>query len=187
MSRRGDSGGAHASGRHRLGYVLAVVLLLALPAAAQHSTDGTPEESTPGGDGASSRTIEHADRGEHPRFHLDWESELHGELTVFDPDTLFPAPTSRELRLALWHSPMGRLHYDMTAAEAMLGRDGLVRGGRMLGVGLGSTAFGYQPSSPTERWLSGTRWNQLSRQEKIQIGVEATVAAGVLWAVLSNL
>ena len=49
---------------------------------------------------------------------------------------------AKERAQALWNSDLARVYYALAAEQAMLGREGLVNGGRMAGVGLGTAGIG---------------------------------------------
>jgi hypothetical protein len=87
-----------------------------------------------------------------------------------------------EFRLALWASPMGRLHYGRAEAEAMLGREGLVHGGRMIGLGMGTATLGDQSSSSLGFLVRGGSWSELTLGEKFAAGAEASFLAAILYA-----
>jgi hypothetical protein len=87
-----------------------------------------------------------------------------------------------EFRLALWNSPMGRLYLSRAEAEAMLGREGLVHGGRMTGLGLGSAVLGDQSSSALGHLAGGGSWSELTLGEKFAAGAEASFLAAILYA-----
>lgn len=94
--------------------------------------------------------------------------------------------TDREYRLALWNSPMGRLYYDRAAAEAMLGREGLVGGGRMLGLGMATVALGDGDPGGLQLLLDGEPWRSLSLAEKAEAGVQASFVAALLYFMVEN-
>ena len=50
--------------------------------------------------------------------------------------------SGKERAQALWDSDLARVYYSLAAQQAMLGREGLVNGGRMNGVGLGTAGIG---------------------------------------------
>jgi len=89
-----------------------------------------------------------------------------------------------EFRLALWDSPMGRLYFSHAEAEAMLGREGLVHGGRMMGLGMGTTALGDQSSSALGFLARGGNWSELTLGEKFAAGAEASFVAAILYALV---
>jgi len=55
--------------------------------------------------------------------------------------TLRPV-SGKERALALWNSDLAKVYYSLAAQRAMLGREGLVNGGRMTGVGMGTAGIG---------------------------------------------
>ncbi len=90
-------------------------------------------------------------------------------------------PTSeREFRLALWDSPMGRLHYARAEQESMLGREGLVGGGRMIGLGMATTALGDGDPGGLQVMMRH-RWSELTLGDKVQAGIEASFLAALIY------
>ena len=89
--------------------------------------------------------------------------------------------TNQELRLALWNSPMGRLHYERTAAESMLGREGLVGGGRLAGLGMGTAALGDGDPGGLQLLVTGEPWKSLSPADRARAGLQASFAAALLY------
>ena len=82
---------------------------------------------------------------------------------------------------ALWNSDMGRLHYELAAQQAMLGREGLVNGGRMIGVGLGTAAIGDgDPNSALGMALGRGAWAEMNANQKLQAGVEAGILGALI-------
>jgi hypothetical protein len=88
--------------------------------------------------------------------------------------------SEQEFRLALWSSPMGRLYYSQAAEESMLGRQGLVGGGRMQGIGLATGAIGDGDPGGLELIMK-TKWSELSFSDKFQAGIEASIAAALIY------
>ncbi len=115
-------------------------------------------------------------------------NDLHLERsTSFEPRFVIDLDWEREMRLSLWNDPLGRVAYNLAAELSMVGRTGLVHGGHMVGVGLGTTALG-DGRSPAMRLMHRERsWKELSGMEKIQVGTEAVVGLGILWAILQAL
>ena len=93
--------------------------------------------------------------------------------------------SNKEFTLALWNAPMGRLYYSRAEAEAMLGREGLVHGGRMTGFGLATTAIGDGSRSGLSFLASGGSWSELTLGEKFAAGAEASFVAAFLYALAS--
>jgi hypothetical protein len=89
--------------------------------------------------------------------------------------------TNQELRLALWGSPMGRLHYERAAAESMLGREGLVGGGRMASLGMATAALGDGDPGGLQLLVTGESWKSLSPADRAQAGLQASFAAALLY------
>lgn len=104
------------------------------------------------------------------------------EALVYRAAVTPASPT--EFRLALWDSPMGRLYYGRAEAEAMLGREGLVHGGRMIGLGMGAAALGDQSSSSLGFLAGGGSWSELTLGEKFAAGAEASFLAAILYALV---
>jgi hypothetical protein len=97
------------------------------------------------------------------------------------------ARSEREFRLALWNSPMGRLMYNRTVGDAMLGREGLVGGGRMMGIGIApTTALGDGASSPLRQLMNPASWSELSFGETLQSGLQIAVFAALLHYMAEN-
>jgi hypothetical protein len=120
---------------------------------------------------------------------LDRDGGMSVEVVDEDRDALVYrmaiTPSSpNEFRLALWDSPMGRLYYSRAEAEAMLGREGLVHGGRMVGLGMGAAALGDQSSSTLGFLAGGGSWSELTLGEKFAAGAEASFLAAILYALV---
>jgi len=104
------------------------------------------------------------------RPHHDFSSHSFRLLLSRHPELLKPVRIldlsyDRAVRMALWNDPMTRLLYAMAAEESMIGRTGLVNGGRMLGAGLAMTALGgaVSPiSAYVDMFLPGTASSQVS-------------------------
>ncbi|GEM_PF-4200457 len=166
-------------------WILRLVLLPALLAACP----GTVRGAEPAGPVASvvrpGVTVTPQDPPRRLDLHLD---DLHLEQsTSFEPRFVIDLDWEREMRLSLWNDPQGRVAYNLAAELSMVGRTGLVHGGHMLGVGLGTTAIG-DGRSPVMRLMHRERsWRELSGMEKIQVGTEVAVGLGILWAILQAL
>jgi hypothetical protein len=119
--------------------------------------------------GARDLELKHAEPASHPDgYALVYESAV--------------TPTSEhEFTLALWNAPMGRVHHAMAADQAMIGREGLVGGGRMLGLGMATTALGDGSKGGLSRLMGGERWHEMSVKHKIKAGVEASFVAALLY------
>jgi hypothetical protein len=63
----------------------------------------------------------------------------------------------------------------------MLGRQGLVGGGRMLGLNMATTALGDGSRGGLGKLVAGERWHELTVKQKIQAGVEASFLAALLY------
>ncbi len=109
-------------------------LLTVLPLAAQTERDSGASSQGPVAASVQGPYQDFTRRG--ARLFLVRHAELLGPRHRIDPGY------DREIRLALWNDPMGRLFYAMAAEDAMNGRTGLVNGGRSLGAGLALTALG---------------------------------------------
>ncbi|MEE4271274.1 MAG: hypothetical protein V2I67_06355 [Thermoanaerobaculales bacterium] len=103
----------------------------------------------------------------------------HAEALAFQ--AALKPKDANEYTLALWNSEMGRVHYLLASEQARLGREGLVNGERMLGVGLGTTAIG--DNDPNGAFILGRhKWAEMNANEKFRAGVEVSVLAGILYA-----
>jgi hypothetical protein len=130
-----------------------------------------------GGDGPGAAASPRADR-----VSLD-EKRSTGDRSSFDlvyRNAATPR-TDRELRLALWNSPMGRLYYERAAAESMLGREGLVGGGRLAGLGLTTAALGDGDPGGLQLLVTGESWKSLSPADRSQAGLQASFAAALFY------
>jgi hypothetical protein len=80
---------------------------------------------------------------------------------------------------------MGRLHYSQAAGDAMLGRQGLVSGGRMQGLGLATSALGDGTPGGLELVMK-TKWSELTFSDKVQAGIEASFLAALVYYMAAN-
>jgi hypothetical protein len=117
-----------------------------------------------------------------------------GQLTAMVDDNIPPEraevlafqatlrPTSAEERtLALWQSDLARVHSALAAEHAMLGREGLVNGGRMAGVGLATAGIGDgDPNSALGLALGRGTWVEMNANQKLQATVEASILTALL-------
>jgi len=128
--------------------------------------------------GGSSATTSMGD----DRLSLDIEGSMGGSSShdLVSRSSATPR-TIHEYRLALWDSPMARLHYERAAAESMLGREGLVGGGRLLGLGAATTALGDGAPGGLRLLLAGETWKSLSLGEKAEVGLEASFVAALFY------
>jgi hypothetical protein len=86
----------------------------------------------------------------------------------------------QEFRLALWEAPLGRVTYDIASLQATLGREGIVGGEHMLGMGTTMSVFGAPPAEGGMIFPSREHpWREFSTAEKVR-----TVAYGSLLAAL---
>jgi hypothetical protein len=119
------------------------------------------------------------------RHHLTVEVSEDG----FDDALVYSAAleprSEQEFRLALWNSPMGRLHYERAAADAMLGREGLVSGGRMQGLGLATSTLGDGGPGGIELVMK-TKWSELTFSDKVQAGIEASFLSALVYYMAAN-
>jgi hypothetical protein len=91
-----------------------------------------------------------------------------------------------ERTLALWNSDLGRVHWALASEQAMLGREGLVHGGRMVGLGLATTAVGDGNPSGLAFALGRGKWAEMNANQKLQTGVEASIVFALLYFMLAN-
>ncbi len=157
---------------------IVVIALLAVPAAAgdgfELHLDALP----------IARAAE-PDAGVQPadgRLSLDAERSIGGaaSLELIYRTATVPR-TDREYRLALWNSPMARLHYDRATAESMLGREGLVGGGRLAGLGMATTALGDGDPTGLELLIRSEAWTSLPLGTKVEAGLQASFVAALLY------
>jgi hypothetical protein len=95
--------------------------------------------------------------------------------------------TGAERTEALWNSDMGRLYYVMAAEQSMLGREGLVNGGRMAGVGLGTAGIGDgDPNGALGMALGRGKWAEMNANQRVQAGVEAGILGALIAFMISN-
>lgn len=94
--------------------------------------------------------------------------------------------TENEFRMTLWSSPMGRLYYDRAAQESMLGREGLVNGARMQGLGLATGAIGDGDPGGLQLLMKQKSWKGLTTGDKVRAGVEASFLAAILYYMAEN-
>jgi len=87
---------------------------------------------------------------------------------------------------ALWGSEMGRLYYELAAQQAMLGREGLVNGGRMTGVGLATAGLGDgDPNGALGMALGRGKWVEMNANQKLQAGIEASILGALIAFMIS--
>jgi hypothetical protein len=95
--------------------------------------------------------------------------------------------TVNERSLALWNSDLGRVHYAMAADQAMLGRQGLVNGGRMVGLGLATGIIGDgDPNGALSPALGHWKWAEMNANQKVQATVEASFIAALVYFMFAN-
>ena len=96
-------------------------------------------------------------------------------------------PTSADRTEALWNADFGRLYYALAAERAMLGREGLVNGGRMAGVGLGTAGIGDgDPNGALGMALGRHKWAEMNANQRFQAGVEASLLGALLAFMVSS-
>jgi len=141
-----------------------LLLLFAAAAAAAQTSDLTAraveEPATTAETGASFDFSAHSFR-----LYLASHPELLRPVRILD------LRYDRAVRLALWNDPLGRVYYNLAAEESMLGRTGLVNGGRALGAGLALTALGGA-SSPLAAYVETLM--PPAGSSRVSIGVRST-------------
>jgi len=156
-----------------------LVALLALPAAAQDEfTLGLAEMDFAAGetDGPADDSI---------LLPTDDISAEHAEVLAFQATLQNQSPEDRTE--ALWNSDYGRLYYELAAQQSMLGRQGLVNGGRMAGVGMATGTIGDgDPNGALGLVLGRQKWAEMNANQKVQAGVEAGIIAALLAFMISN-
>jgi hypothetical protein len=167
----------------RLSALIIVATLIALPAAGDDgfelNLDALPLAVVGGSEAATSQGVD--------RLSLDGERSMANNSSH---DLVYRSAatprTHQEFRLALWNSPMGRLHYERAAAESMLGREGLVGGGRLAGLGLATAALGGGDPSGLQLLFTGESWKSLSPADRAQAGLQASFAAALLYFIADS-
>ena len=157
-----------------------VIALAALPAAAD---DTDPE----GGRFSLGTSLEEAAEAAVPSgFSLDLEASFDRPSGGFDTSSLLTVRSDREYRAIFWDDPLGRVRYAMAAEEAMLGRGGLVHGGRMSGVGMSGAVLGDGSRSGIGLLLDGRAWGEMTGAERARAGFDLALTAGILWALVDG-
>jgi len=163
----------------RAAALFVIVLVLAVPAAAQEGfTLGLADMPLP----VEAQTVEPTVDASPGGIDLDIADTTREELVYWSAIT---PRTEKEFTLALWNAPMGRLYYSRAEAESMLGREGLVHGGRMVGLGLATGTIGDQGQSTLGFLAHGGTWSELTLGEKFAAGAEASFLAAILYALAS--
>ena len=104
---------------------------------------------------------------------------VRGEVLAFQASLQTQSPNERTK--ALWNSDMGRVHYALAAEQAMLGREGLVNGGRMAGLGMATAGIGDgDPNGALNFALRRGKRVEMNANEKFQAGVEASILGALL-------
>jgi hypothetical protein len=150
-----------------------IIALLAVPAAADDAfTLDLAEMDFSGG-----HVEEKADGL--PALVADKIPAERAEVLAFQASLHVQSPDERTL--ALWNSDLGRVHYALAAEQAMLGREGLVNGGRMAGVGLATAGIGDgDPNGALGMALGRGKWAEMNANQKLQAGVEASILGALL-------
>jgi len=143
------------------------------------------EQTTTGADQEVS--IRQQDTAEDSEFSLHLDSLSFAEPSRFNPLVSMQFDSEEELKAALWDAPLGRVRYQLARQQAMIGREGLVGGGHMLGVGMASSVLGDGRAQGVELLLSGKTWSELSNKERFKASVQVTLWAGVLAAIANEL
>lgn len=104
-------------------------------------------------------------------------------------DTLTPGSyeASRELRLALWDSPMGRLDYAVTREMWAARMGGLPGRGT---PGMTALRMSVGPGSSPRLVLAGPwaeEWHDLAWQDKVAVTAQSALAIGIIAALVHNL
>jgi hypothetical protein len=100
---------------------------------------------------------------------------------------IWDAEYSEALRLAIWDSPMGRPEYELALSQRGLGMSGMVGAGSSFPI---FARFAVRDTMTPRLVLSNgwqESWHELSTDQRVQVGVEAAVAAGVLWGLIEGL
>lgn len=93
----------------------------------------------------------------------------------------------KERTEALWNSDLGRVYYQMAAEQSMLGREGLVNGGRMAGLGMATAGIGdNDPNGAIRLALGRHKWAEMNANQKVQASVEVGFIAALLYFMVSN-
>ncbi len=160
----------------RIASLFIIFLTLAMPATAQEGfTLGLENLALPVDEPSQSGRIETGAAGD-----LEVKVEEHSREALVYRSALTPR-SPKEFTLAMWDAPMARLYYSRAEAEAMLGREGLVHGGRMMGFGMATSAIGDQSQSSLGFLASGGSWSELTLGEKFAAGAEASFLAAILY------
>lgn len=111
------------------------------------------------------------------------EDDASDRAGVLAFQAAFRPINSAERTQALWNTDMGRLHYELAAAQSMLGREGLVNGGRMMGIGLATGAIGDgDPNGALGLMIGRHKWVEMNANQKFRAGVEVSILAGLVYA-----
>lgn len=159
-------------------FVALLVALIALPAVAEDGfTLGLTEMDFAGeADGAADDSIllTTDDVGAEPAEVLAFQAALHVQ-------------SPKDRTEALWNSDLGRVYYEQAAQQAMLGRQGLVNGGRMTGLGMATAGIGDgDPNGALGLAVGRHKWVEMNANQKLQAGAEAGIIAGLLYFMFAN-
>jgi hypothetical protein len=161
----------------RLAFGVTLVVMVALPCGAQgRFTLGLEKTPFASGEAGAAAVVVSSSAPE--GLAIELETSPGGADLVYR-SALEPI-SDREFRRALWTSPLGRLYYQRAAEEAMLGREGLVGGGRMVGLGLATTALGDGSPSGLQLVMR-EKWSELTFSDKVRAGVEASFLAALVY------
>jgi hypothetical protein len=166
--------------------VMLITILLTMTVSAQETAVEPGRETTTAvtTDEAAVLTLQDTQQ---QGFSLHLESISLTEPQSFAPLGPISLASEREFRAALWDSPLGRVHYHLASEQAMLGREGLVHGGHMLGLGMATTAIGDAPTSGIGLMVHGTPWSQLSTSQRVRSGFDIAISAGILYAIVQGI
>ena len=110
---------------------------------------------------------------------LQDSSAERSEVLAFTASLKPRSPSQRTE--ALWNSDLGRVYSALAAERAMLGREGLVNGGRMAGLGMATAGIGDgDPNGALGMALGRGRWAEMNANQKLQAGVEASILGALL-------
>lgn len=169
----------------RIAALLLAVALTAVPGVAQEVETAESVAAA-----AAEPATEVAETPSPQRFSLDLELAFENDDDrdgVFDAASVLRIRSEREYRALLWSDPLARVRYNMAAEQAMLGREGLVHGGHMVGIGLGNAVIGDGSRSGVGLLLDGRAWGEMTGAERAQAGFDLALTAGILWALIDGL
>ena len=116
---------------------------------------------------------------------MDGAPAERAEMLAFQATLHRQSPKDRTE--ALWNSDLGRVYYQMAAEQSMLGREGLVNGGRMAGLGMATAGIGDNDPNGAIRLAFGRhKWAEMNANQKLQASVEAGFIAALLYFMVAN-